>query len=285
MAGPELNQQPKSRSTGFPSMPLDEAVRAIKNAGKYGREHALAAFAGYLGHKSISGPFRAKMASLKDWGLIERPRGDRVPLTDLSMRLAHPTSGDEERSSVREAFFHAEPFKKIYNDSAKEIDLSLDVIGNRAVTGLGVAPPSKERFADSFLKSVVFAGLGRPGSKGSVHLLPVDSPSFDPSRDGQDELQDQPGSLAAKGQGPTVHPAAVAHPVRKSGPPTLHQSWALNSGTVLFEVRLQEALPVEAFAPLTDVMKAVEIFVGSLRASSEASAGKSSHNRTDDASN
>src|SRR4051794_23141237 len=101
----------RPRGTGFPSFPLDEAHKAIKNAAKYGRVPADAAFAGYLGPDTTnSGPFRTKMASLRDWGLVERPSDGQVPITDLGHRLAHPDSDEQELGLLREAFFNAVPF-------------------------------------------------------------------------------------------------------------------------------------------------------------------------------
>src|SRR3977135_206180 len=169
----ESHGERRHRGIGFPSLPLDEAARVIKSAGKYGRLHRHPGFAGYLGHNTTnSGPFRSKMASLRDWGLIERPSDGQVPLTDLGHHLAHPSSTEDEMRLLRDACFNAGPFAGIYNESAKETALSLEFIGNRAVTALGVSPQGKQRFADSFARSVVVAGLGRRDTKGLIQLIP-----------------------------------------------------------------------------------------------------------------
>lgn len=251
----------KARGTGFPSLPLDEAALAVKTAGKHGREHALAAFAAYMGHETAtSGAFRAKMASLKDFGLIERPSPDRVLLTEIAHQLAHPSSASEEQRLLQEAFFSAAPFKSIYTDSAKETDLSLEFVGNRAVTGLHVGAPNKQRFADSFARSVVAAGLGHISSKGSVFLQPP-GPATDLDNavagDGREE-QARRSTVSSEGGSPG------GRVTTQSTPPTIHQSWLVAGGSVLFEVRLDDPLPGTAFQLLAGVMAAVEEFVAGL---------------------
>ncbi|MHB8694370.1 MAG: hypothetical protein ACYDHH_24290 [Solirubrobacteraceae bacterium] len=204
------------------------------------------------------------MASLRDWGLLDRATGDQVELTDLAHRMAHPSSESEVRDSLREAFFNAEPFAAIYGDSAKETDLSVDFIANRAVTSLGIAAQSKQRFATSFVRSVVVAELGESGSKGSVRLLPPAS-SGDSSREGEAEpLDADPVVRGARFEDVVPSPRPRAPTAPAEAPPTLHQRWPVHSGTVLLEVRLGEPLPGSAFMALSNVMKTLEAFVAEL---------------------
>lgn len=251
-----------SRGTGFPSMALDDAAGVIKNAGKYGKSHPDAAFAGYMGHDSTnSGPFRAKMASLRDWGLIERPKDGQVPLTELGQHLAHPDSPEAERGLLQDAFFNAKPFAAIYEESAKETDLSLQFLGNRAVTALGVSAQNKSRFAESFRRSVLAAGLGQEGSKGSIRLIPPGSAG----EEGHTEETDADTGTSTAGR--VEHADTERRPPRRrsvEATPVLHQEWEVAGGRVLFEVELDRALPGTAFAGVAAVITAVEKFVGSL---------------------
>jgi len=217
----------RQRGKGFPTMPLDEATTVVTTAGQFGRNHSLGSFAGYLGHSSVkSGPFRQKMASLKDWGFIERS-GDAVTLTDLAWRIAHPESGDTTRA-MREAFLNADLFEATYKDSAKGTPLKLDLIGNRAVTTLNVAARSKTAFAKSFAKSAVAAGLGDM-QDGSIRLLAPDvgaDASFEPSNespqpDPSSEVTPPPG-------GKQEQPCVMIHH-GAAAPPTLHQEWQVRS--------------------------------------------------------
>src|SRR5204862_233510 len=135
----EARAMPRRRGKGFPVTPLSEAVAGVRSAGDYGREHNLQAFAGYLGHNTVkSGAFLAKIAALNDWGLIER-HGDVVRLSELGHQIAHPTSEEQEHRCMRQAFFSAALFAETYEHSAKGRDLSLELVGNRAVQQSGVA--------------------------------------------------------------------------------------------------------------------------------------------------
>jgi hypothetical protein len=254
------------RGTGFPSLPLDEAVEVVTTAGRYGSAHPDAAFAGYLGHKTPnSGPFRSKMAALRDFGLIERPKKGQVPLTELGQKIAHP-SGDEQ-TLLQQAFFSAKPFGTMYEESAKGTDLSLELIANRAVTALGVSARNKGRFAESFRRSVVAAGLGREGADRTIRLIPpageaagMDAGVADathPTPTAEPDMQPTPARAAPEG---------MHHVPRTDHPPIIHQEWPVKGGRVVFEVDLDAPLSGSAFGEVARIMTAVERFVASLQA-------------------
>jgi hypothetical protein len=258
-----------TRGTGFPGLALDEAVEAIKKAGQYGRTHSDAAFAGYLGHASAnSGPFRSKMAALRDFNLIQRPKDGQVPITDLGHEIAHPTG--DERALLQQAFFSAKAFAEIYNEAAMGQDLSLDLIANRAVTTLGVSPQNKSRFAESFRKSALFAGLGRAGAgDNTIRLTPPGSVPAAPeptNTNGKTGVTpEDPTEVSPPAAGTTSSPPAPAPPSAPLGrPPVIHQEWPVAGGRVVFEVSLDRTLPGTAFMTVGEVMQAVEKFVGTL---------------------
>src|SRR6185503_9990668 len=92
----ELKQEDETikmaRGTGFPAISLPEAVEIVEKAGAYGRQHSMNALANYAGHSTVnSGPFRRKLAALKDWGLVAKA-GNGITITPLGMEIAHPTS-------------------------------------------------------------------------------------------------------------------------------------------------------------------------------------------------
>lgn len=274
------SQSTGHRGTGFPGLPLDVAVEAVKSAGQYGLSHSDAAFAGYLGHSSAnSGPFRAKMAALRDWGLIERPRNGQVPLTELGQQLAHPTG--DETPLLQRAFSSAKAFSAIYEESAKGVDLSLDLLANRAVTTLGVSPQNKSRFVDSFGRSVVVAGLGTQGPDGTIRLVPPGSAP--PAEVENDELIGDPPPEGSKPVGPTTGSQRRPSERDPAGhPPAIHQKWTLPAGHVLFEVSIAGPLPGAAFVEAAKVIASIEEFVSAI--SDADSAGQGSAFEVADAS-
>ncbi len=245
-------------SRSFAVYPLRGATEGVKTAGASGGDHSRDAFASYLGHETTnSGGFKRKLASMKDWGLIET-RGDRVVITDLGMRIAHPRTDDDEQGAIREAFLQAEVFAETYNDLAKGVDLSAERIGSMGVHEHGISPGAKADFARSFVESAAFAGLGQRNPDGSIRLAattPGTGQGRDDERDrGGDRLDRDNDSVTQRrtrdiGDGP---PAAI------------RQEWDVANGSVLFEVRLDGALPSAAFATLGEVMRTVEELVSSL---------------------
>jgi hypothetical protein len=253
----EIQRPSRRRGKGFPALPLDESVSVIEKVGRYGRSHSLAAFAGYLGHQTTnSGPFQGKMAALNDWGLIDR-RGDEVALTELAQHIAYPTSPDEQARMIRDAFFNAGLFATVYDESAKGVDLSLDLLGNRAVGALGVAPQRRDEFARTFVRSAVAAGLAQAGPNASVVLVGEPAGS-QPARS-----QESPWTTAAPGsmapEIPRRDPRSPDHEL-----PTLHQEWSVQGGRLVFEARLDRALPAVAFGELASIAAAIERLVGVL---------------------
>src|SRR2546430_5720910 len=87
----------RSRGRGFPVTPLAEAVKVLKEAGKYGTDHAMSAFAGYMGYGSINGgAFKRSFASYRDWRLVTSD-GTKVRMTELGKRIALPPDPDKEQ--------------------------------------------------------------------------------------------------------------------------------------------------------------------------------------------
>jgi hypothetical protein len=138
---------------------LPEAVAILLKAGRHGNEHSISAFATYLGHSTPnSGSFKRRQAAFRDWKFILGMTGERVVFTDLGRRVAYPTDPARERQDLQEAFQNATLFWKVYDDQAKGVGISLATLANHGVQ-LGVAPVSKDQFAESLAQSAVEAGL------------------------------------------------------------------------------------------------------------------------------
>jgi hypothetical protein len=149
----------RKRGAGFPIVALPEAVTILRQAGRHGNEHSISAFATYLGHSTHnSGSFKRRLAAFRDWKFVLGATGDRVVFTDLGRRVAYPTDPVKEKEDLEEAFQNATLFWKVYDDSAKGVGISLATLANHGVQ-FGVAPVSKEQFAESLAESAVEAGF------------------------------------------------------------------------------------------------------------------------------
>jgi hypothetical protein len=235
------------RSTGFPALSLPDAVSVVSMAAGYGRLHSMAAMAGYTGHTTAnSGPFRQKLAALKDWGLVA-VSGEAVTVTDRGMGIALPASPAAELDLLQGAFQGCSIFWTLYRDTAKGLPLNPDTIGNNAVTMYGISPKAREKFIKSFVDSATAVGLADKLPTGEVKLAQTVSP------DSVTSANDMP---------PATHTPTV--PVSASGAdsglrPAISQVWKNGDTEIIFEVRSSSPLPSAAFMEIGTAVTSIEV--------------------------
>ena len=248
-------------ATGFPVVSLAEAADILKEAGKYGFDHSTQAFASYMGHSTTnSGAFRQRLAAFRDWKL-SAGRGDRLTMTEIARLIAHPTDDGAERRALRTAFMNCPVFFKMFDESAKGKPLAASQLGNRAVLNLGVAPSSKDKFVHSFVDSAIAAGLAIQNDDGQIVLKQVVDGDV-----GDDELAEASADVP-----PADHwQQASTTPVRTQGAarpasPVVHQTWEIEGGLIVFEIRSDRPLPAKAFSTVGEVVASVELLAQSLQ--------------------
>lgn len=245
----------RSRGKGFPVVPLSEAARILKDAGKYGTEHSLSAFAGYVGHKTTnSGAFKQRLAAFVDWDLITR-QGDRITMTDQAKRIALPPDPSKEQADLLKTFKACEIFMKTYDSSAKGIELDPASIGNTAVHNQGVSPKRKDTFARSFIESALVVGLAERTDDGKVRLL-AEPKAIGGELKVSEEAPPEGHAPGGDRTGERLH-VAERHVV-------LRQPWPVKGGDILLEVRLDRPLPPAAFGAAQEITQAVEKLVEAL---------------------
>lgn len=241
-------------TTGFPVVSLPEAAKVVKEAGKYGFEHSVSAFARYMGHSTTnSGAFRQRLAAFRDWKLIAG-RGDTIVFTDTGKTIALPPDAAAEREALQTAFMNCSVFASLYEGVNKNQAVQAQGLGAKAVHDLRVSPTMVDKFTASFIDSAVAAGLAELDN-GQVVLL---DPGLD-VRGTEEPVEDEPDFR----EPPTEQ---TRNRVRLTqAPPVVHQQWSLPSGTVVFEVRLDRPLPAAVFAQLGAVVQEVESLADRLR--------------------
>lgn len=249
---------PRRRARGFPVLSLPRCVEAVRAAGKYGMRHPRSAFAGYLGHRTPdSGPFKQKLAALRDFGLIEG--GGDIVLTGLGRRLALPTDADDERSDLLEAFRSADVFWELYEQSAKGIDLDREHLAASAVHRIGIAARSRQQFVESFVESGEFVGLVDDVGPGRCRLISTE--------DARDEVVER----SVLRSGTDVRSWASGPPTRSASPEAfqtdINISRPLHEGLVMFQLRLRAGLPPGLFPELQAVAEAVDRLAHGISAS------------------
>jgi hypothetical protein len=236
----------RKRGVGFPVVPLREAAITLSEAGHYGADFSLSAFASYLGLSTTnSGQFRQKLAAFRDWKLISTS-GDRVVLSDLGKRIALSSDPISERDALQEAFFGCRLFAEVYDDQAKGKALDPQNLGKNAVIRWGVSPASRDQFAKSFIESAEAAGLAR-NEGDHVVLMPRSSqPVTDSSNSAAESIRSEEATSAA----PRTSSSGA--------PVVLRQTWPILNGDLAFEIRSRVPLPAAAFAGVSSVAAAIE---------------------------
>jgi hypothetical protein len=281
----------RKRGAGFPVVALPEAVTILRKAGRHGNEHSISAFATYLGHSTPnSGSFKRRLAAFRDWKFILGMTGDRVVFTDLGRRVAYPTDPAKEKRDLQEAFQNASLFWNVYDDSAKGVAISLATLANHGVQ-LGVAPVSKEQFAESLVESAVEAGYAEMEGDKVVFLGPGGDVAVELRDSGRatDQMVVAQAAYAGGQVGqahavvdPEVPPGAVDSGAVSSGtvpvdavgvgrdriglpqepeerPAVLHQqTWDFKAGNLVFEIKSSRSLPASAFMQIGKVMSEIE---------------------------
>jgi hypothetical protein len=246
----------RKRATGFPVVSLAEAAAILKEAGKYGFDHSTAAFASYMGHSTTnSGAFRQRLAAFRDWKLIAG-RGDRLAMTEIARMIAHPADDEAERRALQAAFMNSPVFFKLFDESAKGRPLAAGPLGNRAVLNHGVAPASKDKFVQSFVDSVVAAGLASLNDDGQVVLAPLDAGADGGQQPSEEQFIDN------RQTGPASLGRTQA--VARQGAPVVHQTWAIDGGSIVLEIRTDKPLPATAFTTVGQVVASLELLAETL---------------------
>lgn len=245
-ANDDAKRQRKGPSTGFPSMPLDEAANAMRKAGAYGYEHQVGALAQYMGHSTNnSGAFKAKLASLRDFGLVVG-RGDTLTLSQLAQTIAHPDGIEAERAALEESFFKSDVFAKVHASLAKGVELDVEGIGNAAVRNFGVAAASKQAFIDSFVASAIEAGVAERVDDRRVRVVPR----------GSTNATEREPQVTESGRARESHLSgrSQASPALPSSPAALHQQWEIAGGQLTLEIRSDRPMPATAYAQIAKVV-------------------------------
>jgi len=236
-----------------PVLDLGEAASVLARASQHGWEHTVAEIAGYMGHATTnSGAFRAKLAALRDYGLVSG-RGESLEISPVGRKVALPESDELRLAALQEAFANT-VFGPVYQESVKGSPLSIDSIGRRAVTRLGVAPASQRQFGEVFAHSASAAGLAETTGDGKITLLARP----------QARSSDEDDRVSADGL-PGENPPTAGHPSRPPAlKPVLDQHWPFADGEVALTVKIARPLSAADFASIGAVVAEIERLVAGL---------------------
>ncbi|ANW66678.1 hypothetical protein BCA37_26675 [Mycobacterium sp. djl-10] len=220
-----------------------------------------------MGHSTAnSGAFRSKLAALRDWGLIARGDKDRVILSELAQHLVLEAPYHEDaRQLLLAAFESCRVFGMLYGDSAKNTPLEEQRLRNVVVMRHGVSSDQADKFIESFIDSVVYAGLGKlDGNK--LVLYPRDAAFRSEEPLGAtDEADDIPGEDVR----PAIRPSPVVEQIWETQqqerrllaeaarepaiPVAIRQAWPIDGGEIEFVIRTPKAMPPGIYALMAEM--------------------------------
>ena len=109
----------------------------------------------------------------------------------------------------------------------------------------------RDKFVQSFVDSAVAAGLASLNEDGQVVLAPFEVGSESVAQPSEDQFihNRQPGPTS-----PGRTPAAAA----RHASPVVHQTWAIDGGSIVFDIRTDKPLPAKAFTTVGEVVASLE---------------------------
>jgi len=149
---------PKAPVTSLPeALELLKLVRDRIGFAEASRETVAEA----LGHTSLNGTSKRKIAALSHFDLISRSGGGAYRISDLGRRILMPTDSGEHSQAIAEAAMRPSMYAKLFARYDGHV-LPL-MLPNVLAREFKVLPQSSEQVAQNFRESAEFAGLLRNG--------------------------------------------------------------------------------------------------------------------------
>jgi hypothetical protein len=146
------------RSRRYPSITIREAVAALellhRSVGFGGGSRETLAHA--IGHSSLNGTSKRKIAALTQYGLLDRD-GERYRISDLGRRIIIPISEREKAEAIAEAARRPQLFQAI--GSAFDQQQIPSMLANLLAREYGVVAQASTEVANLFVQTAEQAGL------------------------------------------------------------------------------------------------------------------------------
>jgi hypothetical protein len=174
----------KDRSPNYPAYDLGNAVAFAKKVFDAERKSSAKpeAIAGALGYAGLSGAARTKIATLRQYGLLEDAPEGKVRLSNRAIQLANLTPADADWAKVALEAALVPPLFREFRDKypeASDRNLELDLI-----TVKHFSPDGARRVIRSYRDTLRFAKAGAAGYNGP------DDEADDEAENGKDKPSD-----------------------------------------------------------------------------------------------
>jgi hypothetical protein len=172
----------KGPNRPYPRRTLDQALRVPRALRDHngGQPWAPAEVANALGLGAKSGNFFYLTSASKQYGLTDgTSQTAEIALTDLGRRAVYPSSAEEERSALRQAFLHVPVFRRVLEHYGGNALPEKQYRENTLYTKFDLDPAVQDEFVDLLAKNSRFAGIGDKLEKVTARVV-TEMPTAEP---------------------------------------------------------------------------------------------------------
>lgn len=176
----ENNENKRERSALYPTITVNECFEIIETIGKIGgKVYSNGSIAQALGMSEKTNSYRAKISTLRQYGLISGAQGT-LKLTPVSNDYLYPTEDEQKKNAKIEAFLsvplHKKIIEKYENQALPQVDRLANVLLGKE---FGLTRNTKDSAVEIFVKSLEQLNLLTNGvlvinaSESSSTVVPV----------------------------------------------------------------------------------------------------------------
>ncbi len=182
----------RKRSPNYPSVDLGKAVERTKQLYKTVErgEFTQLDAASSWGYKSVNGISRGVVGALRQYGIIEQPKGDNGKLTQRGLTIAlRVESSPEYQRSIREAAMEPPLFGDLFQSG--KANSARDALQQHLVVEKGFTNDGAARLIEVLSATKTFANIGdEQGTPRLFDGLTTDLPNPEPRVDSSDSLNE-----------------------------------------------------------------------------------------------
>lgn len=151
----EVNDNKRERSALYPMITVDDCFEIIELIDKIGgKVYSNASIAQALGMSEKTNSFRAKISTLRQYGLISGNQGT-FRLTDISNEYLYPTKDEQRKNAKLQAFLGVPLYKKLVEKYENQALPSMDKLANVLLgKEFGLTKGTKDSAVENFMKSL-----------------------------------------------------------------------------------------------------------------------------------
>jgi len=165
------------RSPNYPAYGLAESIQMAKSIWNKEERTVISPDVAVkaLGCQTMSGGARAKLSSIRKFGLLDEIKGGGVKISDLAMKLIHHSADSiEYREAIQEAALKPELYKELYGSHAKASD---DAIRSFLKVKKAFSESGAGQFVEAFRGTLKLANLEVEAYTSSVNgSKPIKTP-------------------------------------------------------------------------------------------------------------